>query len=192
MSRHGYSHGVFVPDEAQRDFAFADTVVALDEDLAPLSQPPASMRPHSQPPPSMRSGPPSQPPPPSMRPPQSQPPADPWAYHSQPGSVPPQMQSQMMAQMPGHQPGLVTSVRGAYQRSTTEMKVLWTATEDASDPRLAPSEEDPFVRLAGHLSRMRTLWSFFEWDREDVMRAAWIGVAVFVVVATVGAFALQR
>ena len=42
------------------------------------------------------------------------------------------------------------------------------------------------------LERLRALWSFFEWDRTDLVRAALIGAAVFAVAATAGASALER
>lgn len=196
MSRH--VHGVYAPagDAAYatpegeilhvpQDFAFADTVVALDEELpVPSQRPPVSQHP---PPPSdpqwggpmnmTRAQPISQHPPPY----------DPYApQHGYP--VPPPQ--------PGHDPGLVTSVRGAFQRtkytldsSRAEMKELWSATDDRTDPTMTVKEDDPVVRLA---RRIKTFWSFFEWDRSDVERAAWIGIAVFAIAAMIGLFAFGR
>lgn len=207
MSRH--VHGVYAPagDAAYatpegeilhvpQDFAFADTVVALDEELpVPSQRPPVSQHPHSQPPPSdpswggpmsmTRAQPLSQHPPPYAHP--SQPP---HAYPMQAGG-PHELGPQ------GHDAGLVTSVRGAFQRtkhtidsSRAEMKELWSATDDRADPTMAVKEDDdPVVRLA---RRIKTFWSFFEWDRDDVMRATWIGIAVFALAAMIGLFAFGR
>ena len=174
------------------DFAFADTIIATDDDFPTAPTAPLMGNPLSQPPRSSRRRPADMdehgraprftthpttgftrqtaltgPPPP-------------------PSSVPPNA-------------GIVTTARHAYKRAKTEidssrheMQALWSATQDHAEAIRLANEEDPFVRLAGHLRRVRALWSFFEWDRADLMRATWIGVAVFVIVATVGAFALQR
>jgi hypothetical protein len=73
---------------------------------------------------------------------------------------------------------------------------LWRATaslEESHDARGAiVYDGDPFARAATVGRRVRTLFSFFEWDRADLLRAAWIGLAVFVVVATVGAVMLEH
>ncbi|MFO0736112.1 MAG: hypothetical protein U0270_09540 [Labilithrix sp.] len=219
MTRH--VHGVYAPAgeagyatpngeivQVPKDFAFADTVVALDEELPVPSRPPPSI-----------------PPPPSVRPPNSRPPASYREQHTRQHEMAAlhaqqvqhmQMQQMQMQQMQMHvqgsisgpisrpppsyphgQPqgeeGLVTSVRGAFQRakhtidsSRGEMKELWSATE-TTDPVRNRDEKDPVVRLA---RRIATLWNFFEWDKDDVARAAWIGLAVFVIVVC-GAFALR-
>jgi len=180
-----------------QDFAFADTVVALEEEIptSPVSRPPLSIP-----------APPSRPP--LSRPPVSRPPA---SYGEQTRQheladlhAQQQMQMQQMqaygpasrpppAHLMGADPGLVTSVRGAFQRakytidsSRGEMKELWSATE-TGDPAMTSDEKDPIVRLA---RRVRTFWSFFEWDKDDVARAAWIGLAVFVIVVS-AAFVLR-
>jgi hypothetical protein len=186
---------VHVPE----DFAFADTVVARDEELPAPSRPPQSI------------------PAPPSRPPHSRPPRsyreqreqhtrqhELAELHAQQQLQMQQMQMQQMQQMQayapasqgpisrpppsypaGSDPGLVTSVRGAFQRakftidsSRGEMKELWSATE-TSDHAMNGDEKDPLVRLA---RRVRTFWGFFEWDKDDVARAAWIGLAVFVIV----------
>ncbi|MBS2018287.1 MAG: hypothetical protein JST00_35790 [Deltaproteobacteria bacterium] len=85
-------------------------------------------------------------------------------------------------------------VRFGMQRSREEMTLLWSATaslEQTHDGQGAViHENDPFLRAATVGRRVRTLWSFFEWDRTDLVRAAWIGLLVFVLAATVGAFVL--
>jgi hypothetical protein len=85
-----------------------------------------------------------------------------------------------------HDPGLVTKMRFAWARmrhgvkeSRAEMTLLWTATA-------AIEEKTPSLGR-----RLRTLLSFFEWDRADVLRAAWIGLAVFFFAATLGAVVFQ-
>lgn len=83
-------------------------------------------------------------------------------------------------------------VRYGLRASREEMNALWSAT--AEDPRYAATaayDEDPLARAALVGRRVRTFFSFFEWDRADLLRAAWIGLVVFVLVATAGAFALQ-
>jgi hypothetical protein len=173
-----------------QDFAFADTVVALDDELPAPSRPPASI------------------PAPPSRPPHSRPPTSYREQHTRQHELAElhaqqqlhqQMQMQQMqaygsaSQGPisrppphpmGADPGLVTSVRGAFQRakytidsSRGEIKELWSATE-TSDAAMSGDEKDPLVRLA---RRVRTFWGFFEWDKDDVARAAWIGLAVFVI-----------
>ena len=85
--------------------------------------------------------------------------------------------------------GITTGMREAFARmrermqaSRAEMTELWSAT--------ACLEHDEAPATVGR--RVRTFISFFEWDRADLLRAAWIALVVFVLVATVGAFALQR
>jgi hypothetical protein len=79
-------------------------------------------------------------------------------------------------------------------RSREEITLLWNATgslEHVHDGAGAVVyDEDPLRRAATVGRRVRTLWSFFEWDRTDLVRAAWIGLLVFVLAATVGAFVL--
>lgn len=214
MTRH--VHGVYAPagDAAYatpdgeivhvpQDFAFADTVVALDEEIptAPLSQ---------RPPPSIPS-------PPSRPPPMSRPPGSYREQHTRQHELAElhaqqQMQMQQMQQMqmqansgpysrpphsqpplsqhgpnsyppPSFEPGLAGTLQRAkhtINSSRGEMQELWSATE-VSD------EKDPLVRLA---RRVKTFWGFFEWDKDDVARAAWIGLAVFVIVVC-AAFVLR-
>lgn len=206
MARH--VHGVYEPagDAAYArpdgeivqdspDFAFADTVIATEDDLPPPSMPPSMQRPLSVPPPRSSGRASASRPPPSYR-----------EQHTQQhdlAQLHAQQQQQLMMQHPAHfqgpgpgsvpppsfapqgqDPGLVTSVRGAFRRAKTtidssrgEMQELWSATESA-DP-VVHHEPDPLVRLG---RRIRTFWNFFEWDKEDVQRAAWIGVTVFIIV----------
>ena len=85
-------------------------------------------------------------------------------------------------------------LRGAWKRMRTGVRAqreeftwLWSAAAALdADPRdpTRPSRT-PLAR------RLRTLLSFFEWDRADVLRAAWIGLAVFFLAATLGAIILR-
>ncbi|MBX3204193.1 MAG: hypothetical protein KF764_03940 [Labilithrix sp.] len=97
-------------------------------------------------------------------------------------------------------PDFATRLRVAWARmrygmkaSRDEMNELWSATavheRDAAGALVR--EEDPLARAAVVGRRVRTFFSFFEWDRADMLRAAWIGLVVFVLVATAGAFALE-
>ncbi|MBX3231052.1 MAG: hypothetical protein KIT84_36945 [Labilithrix sp.] len=229
-----------------KDFAFADTVVALDEEIptAPLSRPPPSQRPREErrtgpPPPRLHNlaDPPTLPVPVHPNDPhamamQADPhamamQADPHAMHAMPMDDPHAMPVDAYGQPidpygqpvdaygqpidpyghalpmiaaapdPMHDPGLVTRSRSAFERARNnvatarhEMKELWGATYDETrDARLA-NEEDPFVRLAGKLRRLRSMWAFFEWDQDDKMKALGIGIVVFAIVAL--AFFLTR
>ena len=105
----------------------------------------------------------------------------------------------------GSESGLTSRMRDAWTRmrhgveaSRAEMTELWSATAclEHAHPRhdgvgAIVHEDDPFSRAKTVGRRVRTFFSFFEWDRADVLRATWIGLLVFVLVATVGAFALQ-
>jgi hypothetical protein len=62
-----------------------------------------------------------------------------------------------------------------------DVRALWQAT---SDRHVAPRG---LALVADWFRRVTALLFSFEWDRADLLRAAWIAVAVFVLVATVGA-----
>jgi hypothetical protein len=82
-------------------------------------------------------------------------------------------------------PGVTTRMRFAWARvrhDVKDMHQLWDAT--ASD-RVADQGMVDMGR------RVRALVSFFEWDRADLLRAAWIGLAVLVFVATFSAIVMQ-
>lgn len=84
-----------------------------------------------------------------------------------------------------------TRVRDAVEASRREMLELWNATasiESARDHRVDVQAAHPLARVLTVGRRIRALWSLFEWDRADVVRAASIGLVVFMVVATVGSF----
>ena len=68
-------------------------------------------------------------------------------------------------------PGVTSRAKSALDESVHEMKELWASTDG----------ED-----MGVVDRLRTVWSFWEWDRTDMVRAAIIGIAVFLAVATIG------
>jgi hypothetical protein len=84
---------------------------------------------------------------------------------------------------------------GPWARMRAEMRDLWSATASLEESHDAQGSivyhGDPFVRAATVGRRVRTFFTFFEWDRADLLRAAWIGLAVFVVVATIGAVVLE-
>ncbi|MBN9168183.1 MAG: hypothetical protein BGO98_39095 [Myxococcales bacterium 68-20] len=152
-----------VDDVSVQDFAFADTVVAGDLDEA---IPPSGI---------MISNP---------------------AGHAQCLMTP------LAYGPPAPPPGIATRVQLAWARlrdglktSRAEMNALWSATaclEHVHDGQGAiVHEEDPLARAATVGRRVRTFFSFFEWDRADLLRAAWIGLVVFVIAATAGAFALE-
>ncbi len=67
--------------------------------------------------------------------------------------------------------GVTMRAKHALDESVHEMKELWASTDG----------ED-----MGVVERLRTVWSFWEWDRTDMLRAAIIGIAVFLAVATIG------
>jgi hypothetical protein len=80
-------------------------------------------------------------------------------------------------------PGVVTRVRLSWARirhdvkqSREDMSELWDATASMERPSFG--------------ARLQMLWSFWEWDQADVARGAWIGLAVFLVAAAAGAYAL--
>ncbi len=82
-------------------------------------------------------------------------------------------------------PGVTTRVRFAWARvrhDVKDMHELWDAT---ANDRIAHHGMVDVGR------RVRTLVSFFEWDRADLLRAAWIGLAVLVFVATLSAIVMQ-
>lgn len=138
------------------DFAFADTVVALDDVVPPASG---------------------------------------ILVAGQPLAVP-------LTYMPQDVPVVAAPPAGPWERlrhgalaAWEELKQLWSATaclEEVHDANGAVIRDpDPFVRAATVGRRVRRLFSFFEWDRADVLRAAWIGLAVFVLATTIGAICLQ-
>jgi hypothetical protein len=73
---------------------------------------------------------------------------------------------------------LLARMRRNMDESRAEMHYLWSATADGRQDRT----------LVG---RIQTLMSFFEWDRADLLRAAWIGLAVFFLAATIGAIVFE-
>jgi hypothetical protein len=86
-------------------------------------------------------------------------------------------------------PGVATRMRFAWARfrhDVEDMHQLWDAT--ASPDRV---QDHSMATPSGFARRVRTLFSFFEWDRADLLRAAWIGLAVLVFVATLGAIVVQ-
>lgn len=73
---------------------------------------------------------------------------------------------------------LVARARDALQASIDEARELWAGTAEIVNAR--PGAITLFRRA-------RAMWSFWEWDRADIVRAATIGVAVFLAAACVGA-----
>jgi hypothetical protein len=199
-----------------RDFAFADTIVALDLDEA---VPPSGVAVQSNGTVYLQDdtaagahcivpvGPPSSrrhrntadipgayvvPPEPESRPYEQQ------LQQQQHEQMELQMRQMQMMQMPlsdEDDASLWARMRTNVKATQAEMSLLWSATaslEESHDGSGAVVyDEDPFLRAATISRRVRRLFSFFEWDRADVLRAAWIGLAVFVLAATIGAIVLQ-
>lgn len=183
-----------MPEKSHRraktpDLAFADTVVVDDlADAMPLSsdlrfndETGIERRVHSVafPPldPSLLPPLETSPPPPSPGPP-------PQAALAPLSRPPPQNQDRGLA-------GAWRRMRKGVRAQREELTLLWSATAaldaDPGDPTLTGAG-------AGKMTvsrRLRTLLSFFEWDRADVLRAAWIGLAVFFLAATIGAIVLR-
>lgn len=152
-----------VDDVSVQDFAFADTVVAgdLDEAIPPSGIAISNPAGHAQ----------------CVM--------TPLAYG--PAAAPPGFATRLWLAWARLRDGLETS--------RAEMNALWSATaclEHVHDGQGAiVYEEAPLARAATVGRRVRTFFSFFEWDRGDLLRAAWIGLVVFVIAATAGAFALE-
>jgi hypothetical protein len=81
-------------------------------------------------------------------------------------------------------------LRYRLRHTRDEMRLLWSATATI-DGRCDVDGMVHGGRAPTLTRRLRTLLSFIEWHRADLIRAAWIGVLVFVLTATVGAIALQ-
>jgi len=77
------------------------------------------------------------------------------------------------------------SIRGSFKKSVAEMRELWSATLDLVDPldRVLVEDKSHRRRAVIVLRRMLALWQFWQWDRTDMLRAAIIGMAVFLVIA---------
>jgi hypothetical protein len=96
------------------------------------------------------------------------------------------------APAPAYDPGVVTRLSSAFERvrhgvneSRAEMNLLWSATatlEEVADDGGVVHRRPVTLRR-----RLTMLLSFFEWERADLLRAAWIGLGAFLLAATVGA-----
>lgn len=73
---------------------------------------------------------------------------------------------------------LAARARDALQASIDEARELWAGTAEMVNAR--PGAITLFRRA-------RAMWSFWEWGHTDILRAAMIGVAVFLAAACVGA-----
>jgi hypothetical protein len=69
---------------------------------------------------------------------------------------------------------LSARVRHGVRGSLEEAHEAWSQTSEAP----------------GFIERVKALWSLWQWERTDLVRAAIIGGAVFLVVATAGAFTM--
>jgi hypothetical protein len=69
---------------------------------------------------------------------------------------------------------LSARVRHGVRGSIEEAQDAWSQTREAP----------------GFLERLKALWSLWHWERSDLLRAAIMGAAVFLVVATAGAFTI--
>jgi hypothetical protein len=81
-------------------------------------------------------------------------------------------------------PGPLEGIRHAIRSSVDEISELWAGTAEVVSP--LPGER-PRIRAVTLMRRARALWSFWEWDSTDVLRAAMIGIAVFLAAACIGA-----
>lgn len=79
-------------------------------------------------------------------------------------------------------------VRHGFRRSLEEMRDLWDGTADivygATAGEHGPRRNSAFGFF---VRRLLALWSCFQWSRGDLLRAAMIGVAVFLVAGALGA-----
>jgi hypothetical protein len=78
-------------------------------------------------------------------------------------------------------------VRHGLLRSREEMRELWQGTADLVEGSGVPRT----ATFGFFVRRVFALWSFFQWSGADVLRAAMIGGAVFVVAGTLGAVTLR-
>jgi hypothetical protein len=76
---------------------------------------------------------------------------------------------------------------GMWRRSVDEMRELWAGTSEVTGEFPTAG---PLSRLVLSVQRLRVLWSFWHWEKSDVLRASMIGMAVFAAVAAVGAVAV--
>jgi hypothetical protein len=75
-------------------------------------------------------------------------------------------------------------VRHGLQAAREEIGELWASTE----ANAAGTRPEGAVEAAGlWLRRVAALWAYWHWNRTDVVRAAMIGIAVFLAAATFGA-----
>lgn len=79
---------------------------------------------------------------------------------------------------------LAARLRHGLRGSIEELKELWTHTTELVDA----NGGTPALTVA---RRLRALWSLWEWERGDIVRAGTIGLAVFALAATIGAIALD-
>jgi hypothetical protein len=144
---------VLEPDVPQQDFAFADTVIADDDLIAP--------------------------------------PSGPIVYADGRGDA--HYVTPLAFPLPAAAPDtdLATQARVLWARlrhglrgAHEEIVELWASTEEVVSGERAASPADQ-LRLVGR--RLRALWSCWHWSQTDVLRAAMIGIAVFLAAATFGA-----
>lgn len=84
----------------------------------------------------------------------------------------------------------IAKARHGVRRSRDEMRDLWAGTvEMVAEDSAAPSASRSLPVL---VRRVLAAWSCFQWSRDDITRAAVIGLAVFIAAAAVGAATLDR
>lgn len=79
---------------------------------------------------------------------------------------------------------------GSAHNVWNEMHDLWSAARSVEIASRPPRATTSSVRALGR--RVRTLWSFFEWERSDLLRAAIIGVVAFAGFASAALLLLRR
>lgn len=79
---------------------------------------------------------------------------------------------------------LAARTRHQLRAAFEELEELWSEAGDVVD-------DEGSGRALGVVRRLRAVWSFWEWERGDIARAAAIGCAVFAVAAVGGAVVLD-
>jgi hypothetical protein len=91
-----------------------------------------------------------------------------------------------------HVQALVARASHDMRASRDEIRQLWRATLEVVADGVPERQRDVMGRVLVVARRVRALWAFWQWDRTDLLRAAMIGIAVFLAAATVGASTFGR
>jgi hypothetical protein len=80
---------------------------------------------------------------------------------------------------------LVTRLRRTTEKSLAELREAWASTSDVLDETVPAARLGPVVvpfRLLVWYRRLRALCAFWDWQRDDLLRGAFIGGFVLVIV----------